>query len=165
MTPESNDSAKGSTSAGKPFPRFCDICRKNSVWPVTTAYRTEVQYEGRRYNVDPPHLIVPRCEQCGSLYFDNAAEEQVNNALRDQLHLLMPEQIRANRMALGLTGDDLSNRLGVTPEELNDWEDGLVFQSRAVDNLLRAFFALPTVRAELRGAEQNPSFGTVVGAA
>ena len=164
MTPESDNSTKDRTSLGKPFPRFCDLCRKNSVWPVTTAYRTEVQYEGRRYNVDTPHLIVPRCEQCGSFYFDNVAEEQVNTALCDQLHLLMPEQIRANRIALGLAGDELANRLGVSPEELNEWEEGLVFQPRAIDNLLRAFFALPTVRAELRESEQNPSFGTVVGA-
>jgi hypothetical protein len=31
-----------------------------------------------------------------------------------------------------------------------------------MDNRLRAYFALPELRAALRGAEQDPAFGTTV---
>jgi DNA-binding transcriptional regulator YiaG len=158
MTPES-------VRPGKAFPRYCDRCRKKAVWPATISYRNRVLYEGQIYEVDTPQLEVPRCRECGELYFDNHAEEQVSRAAREQLHLLQPEQIRVNRQALQLGMEDLAARLGVSAENLNDWEEGLLLQPRAVDNLLRAYFALPDVRAALRGWDQNPAFGAVVGAA
>jgi hypothetical protein len=37
-----------------------------------------------------------------------------------------------------------------------------VARPRAMDNLLRAYFALPQLRAALRGKEQDPASGTEV---
>jgi hypothetical protein len=34
--------------------------------------------------------------------------------------------------------------------------------STPLDNLLRAYFALPELRAALRGTEQDPAFGTAI---
>ncbi|HKI33432.1 MAG TPA: hypothetical protein VKA46_16375 [Gemmataceae bacterium] len=148
----------------KAFPRYCDRCRKKTVWPATISYRSRVRYEGRLHDVDTPQLVVPRCRECGELYFDNHAEEQVSRAAREQLRLLQPEQIRGNRLALRLSVPVLAARLGVSADDLNDWEEGLLLQPRAVDILLRAYFALPDVRAALGGLDQNPAFESVVSA-
>lgn len=147
---------------GKPFPRYCDVCRKKSVHPATMAYRSQIRHDGVLHAVETPALVVPQCQECGALYFDNDANEQVSRALRSQLNLLMPEQIRANRLALGLSVPALASRLGVAADSLANWEEGLQFQSRAHDNLLRAFFAVPEVRSGLCAEGANPAFGAVV---
>jgi len=123
-----------------------------------------MRHDGTLYSVDLAALTVPRCQECGELYFDNDAEEQISRAFRQQLQLLMPEQIRANRITLSLEIAELATRLGLNTELLTNWEEGLQFQSRAHDNLMRAFFALPDVRSALRVDGINPTFGSVVGA-
>lgn len=162
MMPESLPASEVGQVPGKPFPWRCLKCRKKAVWPVTIAYTTKIKVEGQVHSVQTPNLVVPRCQECGELHFDNHAAEQTSKAVRAQLHLLLPEQIRANRLALGLNLEELASRLGVAAEPLADWEQGLVHQPRAVDNLLRAFFALADVRSALSGSGRDPEFGTVV---
>src|SRR5438046_2740802 len=99
MMPEAIPTSEGKLAAGKPFPWRCLRCRKQAVWPVTIAYRSQIRLEGQRYAVDTPSLVVPRCQECAELHFDNNAEEQISRAARTQLHLLQPEQILANRLA------------------------------------------------------------------
>jgi DNA-binding transcriptional regulator YiaG len=149
--------------AARPFPWRCLRCRKNAVWPASLAYSSQIQLEGQVHTVDTPNLEVPRCRECGELHFDNSAEEQISRAARAQLNLLQPEQIQTNRIALGLSVTEFAARLGVPEDLLRDWERGFMFQPRAADNLMRAFFALPEVRAALSGVGQSPSFGALVG--
>ncbi len=40
--------------------------------------------------------------------------------------------------------------------------EGALIQPRAMDNLLRVYFAVPEARAVLRGPEQDPELGTTV---
>ena len=47
----------------------------------------------------------------------------------------------------------------VAPETISRWVNGALIQSRAMDNLLRLFFALPEVRDALRGGSQDPQLG------
>src|SRR2546426_702668 len=94
--------------AGKSFPRYCDACRKKTVWPANQAYCSQIRYDGVLYAVETPELVVPRCQICGTLYFDNHAEAQVSRAFRVQLQLLLPEQIQSNRLALSLDRPELA---------------------------------------------------------
>ncbi len=164
MTLETIPKTTDQQSARKSFPRYCDVCRQKTVWPVSLPYCSQIRHDGVLYSVETPELVVPRCQVCGTLYFDNHAEEQVSRAFHAQIHLLLPEQIQANRQALGLSVSQLATRLGVAADLLANWEEGLQFQSRSHDNLLRAFFALPDVRAALGIEGTNPAFGCVVGA-
>jgi DNA-binding transcriptional regulator YiaG len=140
---------------------MCARCRTKTVWPVTIPYATSIRYEGALVKVQVPQLIVPRCESCGELYFDNYADEQIHDAFRAQEHLLTPKQIQSNRTALGLSRGELAAGLGTTEELVTRWEDGLEIQSRISDNLLRVFFAMPPVRAALADAKQHGEFGAV----
>jgi putative zinc finger/helix-turn-helix YgiT family protein len=117
-------------------------------------------HDGRLYAVEVPQLTVPHCGHCGELVFNEDAEAQVRRVLRTQLHLLTPEEIHAARTALKLTPKDLAYRLGVSEAAISRWETETQIQSRAMDNLLRVFFALPEVRSVLLGANQDPHLGS-----
>ena len=69
-----------------------------------------------------------------------------------------PVLSREQRKALSLTQEQLAVRLGVAQETLSRWETGAQIQQRSLDNLLRLFFLLPTVRntlTSLTGAGQE----------
>jgi putative zinc finger/helix-turn-helix YgiT family protein len=118
-------------------------------------------HDGRTYVVEVPALLVPRCGHCGELVFNYPAEEQVRRALRARLGVLTPEQIRAGRALLGLSQKDIADRLGVAEATISRWETGAQIPSRAMDNLLRVYFAVPQVRDVLLGAQQDPHLGVV----
>jgi putative zinc finger/helix-turn-helix YgiT family protein len=114
-------------------------------------------HDGRLYAVEVPDLTVPRCGNCGEFVFNDSAEAQVRRALRRQLRLLTPEEIRASRSVLGLSQKQLADRLGVAEATISRWETETQIQSRAMDNLLRVFFTLPEVRGVLLGAAAAPN--------
>jgi hypothetical protein len=50
-------------------------------------------------------------------------------------------------------------RLGIAEATLSRWMTGSIIQSRAMDNLLRVYFAFPDVRRALSGVEQDAQLG------
>ncbi|HBI44636.1 MAG TPA: hypothetical protein DDY78_17565 [Planctomycetales bacterium] len=145
----------------RPFPWLCANCLKDEVYPVTMPYAVETKHDGRLYHIEVPELRIPKCKACGELIFSNSVDDQIMEALRSHVRILTPEQIKAGRKALGLKSKDLAKRLGVAAATVSRWEKGMMIQSRAMDNLLRVYFAVPEARAVLRGAEQDPNLGVV----
>jgi putative zinc finger/helix-turn-helix YgiT family protein len=125
-------------------------------------YEIDVKHDGQLYHLEIPALKIPTCHACGELSFSNSVDDQIVQALRERVRLLTPEQIRTGRKALGLKAKELAERLGVAAATLSRWEKGRLIQSRAMDNFLRAYFAVPELRAVLRGTEQDPNLGTRV---
>jgi putative zinc finger/helix-turn-helix YgiT family protein len=123
-------------------------------------YAIDVKHDGQSYHLEIPKLTIPKCRACGELVFSNSVDDQIIEALRSHLRLLTPEQIRGGRETLGLKAKELAERLGVAAETISRWERGGLIQSRAMDNYLRVYFAVPEARAVLRGAEQGPDLGT-----
>jgi len=146
----------------RPFPWKCPVCLKHEVFPDRIPYTAEIKHDGVLHSVHLPSLEVPRCRSCGELLFDDRADDQINDALRLQLRLLTPTQIRTGREDLGLSPSELAQRMGIAEATISRWETGALIQSRAMDNLLRLYFALPEVRKVLRGADQDPALGAVV---
>jgi putative zinc finger/helix-turn-helix YgiT family protein len=145
----------------KPFPRLCPNCLKDEVYPETMPYSVEAKHDGRSYRIEVPELRIPKCKACGELIFTNSVDDQIIEALRSRVRILTPQQIKAGRKALGLKSKDLALRLGVAAATLSRWEKGAMIQSRAMDNLLRLYFAVPEARVVLRGVEQDPTLGVV----
>jgi len=136
-------------------------CLKEDVYPQTIPYTAEIKYEGRLHQINVPNLTIPQCRACGSLVFNDSADDQMLQAFRSQLKLLTPQQIKEGRKTLGLKSKELAERLGVAAATVSRWEKRMLIQSRAMDNLLRVYFAVPEARAVLRGAEQDPNLGVV----
>ena len=147
---------------GKPFPWLCTECGRKEVRLATVSHTSKIRHDGRIYIVELPALRVPRCESCGELVFDNDAGEQIYQALREQLGLLSPVEIRKNREELRLSQRQLAEQLGVAVETISRWENGLMIQTRAMDRFMRLFFSVPEARAALVGAAFLPSLGTLV---
>ena len=82
-----------------------------------------------------------------------------SDALRERWRLLVPDQIKEGIKAVDLNQQEVAKRLGVAPETISRWVNGVLIQSRAMDNLLRVYFAFPQVQVALRGANQDPDLG------
>ena len=135
----------------KPFPWLCGNCLKDEVHQVTTRYSANIKHDGRVHHVTIPKMTVPKCRACGEIVFSNGTENQIRQALRVHLVLLTPQQMKEGRKALGLKKISLAKRLGVAAETISRWESGALIQSRAMDNLLRVYFAVPEARAVVLG--------------
>jgi putative zinc finger/helix-turn-helix YgiT family protein len=145
----------------KPFPRHCPECGRAKVRPTTIPYDAEVKHDGRLYTFHIPTLRVNKCAACGEILFTNFTDDQISQALRDHLSLLSPEQIREGLRELGLKQKELGDRIGVAPETISRWIGGTHIQSRAMDNLMRLFFAFDNVRSALSSTVPDQNLGII----
>jgi len=123
-------------------------------------YTAKVKQDGVVHELYLPAVEIPRCQTCGETYSTTAVDEQISDALRSRLRLLTPAQIRQGIEKLSLKQQELAERLGVAAETISRWVNGALIQSRAMDNFLRVYFAVPEVRAVLQGTGQDPNLGT-----
>ncbi|MBC8869104.1 MAG: helix-turn-helix domain-containing protein [Planctomycetes bacterium] len=130
----------------KPHPRVCTECGETTVTPAEIAYDAEVKHDGRLHRFHISRLTIDRCQRCGEEFFTNRTDEQITTALREFLGLLRPQDIRRRLGELGLTQQTFAERLGVAPETVSQWLNGLSIQTRALDNLMRVFFGFASVR-------------------
>lgn len=146
----------------KPFPWQCPKCLRRTVVADKIDCSIEVRYEGRLHTIVLKGLAAAVCSSCDERVFTSDADEAISAATREQLHLLTTDQMQRAIQNLGLKQKDLAARLGVAEETISRWLNGSMLQTRAMDNLLRAYFALPQLRAALTGTDQDPNFGTVL---
>jgi putative zinc finger/helix-turn-helix YgiT family protein len=156
-------SKRPKVAKARPFPWLCTDCFTPTVVPTVIDYTAKVKQDGVVHELHLPGIEVPCCQTCGQLSVTTEVDEQVSDALRSRLHLLTPAQIRKGIENLGLKQQELAERLGVAAETISRWVNGALIQSRAMDNLLRLYFAVPEVREVLQGANQDPNLGVVAG--
>jgi putative zinc finger/helix-turn-helix YgiT family protein len=155
MHPEQPKKSKRPVGAERPFPWRCRHCGKDQVFPTTTPYDAEVRHDGRVHTFQIPNLELPVCRACGEKVFTEQVDAQVTAGLRAHLHLLAPEEMRAALARVNLTQKEAAERLGIAEATLSRWLNETQIQSRALDNLLRVFFAFPEVRAALNGQREQ----------
>src|SRR5437762_2838940 len=107
------------------FSKKCGNCGQRAVaLKRLDAYETEIDHDGRRYLIRIPDFVVPQCANCGTVVLDDDALQQIDAAFRRQVGLLTPEEIRSNRVALGLTQQALADAIRVSVSTLSRWETG-----------------------------------------
>lgn len=130
----------------------CPICGHEA---MEVRERREIQVGARRVMVDDTRLRCPHCEE--EFYRPGALEDLQRQAaarVRAEEGLLTPDEIRAIRQGLGLTQAAFEKLLGVGPKTVVRWERGTVFQSRAIDSLLRVVGQIPEASALLARRNQ-----------
>ena len=143
----------------RPFPWKCGHCRQRAVTQAVVSYATNVEHDGRVYCVEVPNLTVTRCEKCGEMVLDDAANQRISSLFRQQAGLLEPLEIRTNRERLALTQKQLALALGIAEATLSRWETGSQVQQRALDRLLRLYFGSTEVRSILSQDDRLTSLG------
>jgi transcriptional regulator with XRE-family HTH domain len=126
---------------------------------ATVKYDAEVRHDGRLHVFTVPDLSLPVCEACGNKVFTEKVDDQINAALRLNLHLLTPDEMRTGLERINMTQKEAAERLGIAEATLSRWLNETQIQSRAMDNLLRVFLAFPQVRSALSGVGQDPRLG------
>ena len=142
----------------KPFPWKCGECGQRAVHPATLdTYSAELDHDGRTHLVTVRQFAVARCERCGAVVLDDAANCRLSEALRAAAGLLQPSEIRAGRAGLGLTQKELAFYLQIAEATLSRWETGAQIQQRSMDRLLRGFFVVPEFRRYLGVPDPGPT--------
>ena len=113
------------------------------MWPAPMHYRSERSFDGQRFVLEIQNLQVPTCGHCGEVSFTLAELEHMDRVFCYQLGLLQPHHIRGNRARADLSQKELADRLGVSEEKVDRWENQLELQTRAMDDAMRAIFGLP----------------------
>jgi putative zinc finger/helix-turn-helix YgiT family protein len=139
------------------FSKKCGKCRQKAVVLATVPYTTQIDHDCRKYIVTIPDLVVPRCGNCGTIVLDEEANRRISAAFREVAGLLSPEEIRTNRVALGLTQQAFADLLGVAVSTLSRWETGGQIQQRSLDRFLRSVFSVPSERAFLEQLASEPA--------
>ena len=153
------EKTKQAPRVDRPFPWRCRHCGKQEVVMATTEYEAEVRHDGRLHAFTVPNLKLPVCQACGERLFTDEADDQIDAALLAHLNLLTPDQIRDCIKRVGMSQREAAKRLGIAEATLSRWLNEVQIQSRAMDNLLRAFFAFPQLRAALCGETQDRQLG------
>ena len=137
----------------------CHVCGQRSLRRLARLYEYAVSHDGRPpVTIRIPDLEVVACtnsdcrpENPGdNELHDDAATWRITDETYRQLGLLTPEEIRSGRVRLGLKQQELQELLGLGGNSLSRWENGRVYQSRAMDTLLRIVFGVAETLAFLR---------------
>ena len=142
----------------KPFPWSCVNCGTKTVQPVTEEYVAQVAHDGKTYSVCVPAAVIPTCSRCARKVLTESVNGKIDAALREQLKLLTPDQIRTNIEALSLTQKEVACHLGIAQETLSRWVTGAMIQTKSNDRFLRIFFGIPIVRQRLK-EPMDPNLG------
>lgn len=107
---------------------------------------TEIfEYKGK--SIEIPNYVTHECAACGEAIVDNASLKESGKKLKDFQRevdgLLTGPQIKAVRVKLGLTQEELAEIVGGGLKSLARYESGQVSQSKGMDNLLRILDAYP----------------------
>jgi len=143
----------------------CHVCGQRSLRRVKRPYEYAVSHDGRApVKIRIPDLDVVACTNPSchpehpndTVLVDGDASRRITEETYRQLGLLTPTEIRANRERLGLTQQQLQDLLGLGGNSLSRWENGRVYQSRALDRFLRVVFQSPEARKLLGWLEATP---------
>lgn len=108
-------------------------------------------------------VTIAECPECGET--ETAIPEMAGlnrklaQLLVEQDTRLTPDEIKFLRKYLGLSGEDLARRMGVSPETVSRWENGHRNMSESNERLLRLIAAHESPVEDYRSALPGHEFG------
>lgn len=137
--------------------RACIACGERQVRCANVEFSFDFPHDGKTHHISAMEVPAFRCEACGETTYGPEAQPVMRAAVRRQLGLLSPEEVRANRKALLLRQPELAELLGCSTAWLSRLEKDRLVHSRAYDRMLRVFFELPQVRDALTAIASGSS--------
>lgn len=127
----------------------CPMCDGGVMRDAVLRHTAVMRNDGKQHEVVIENLTVRRCEKCAEILFDNRADDQMQDALRRHLGVLMPAEIASRLERWGLRHREVCADTGIAVETLSRWLQGHVIQSKSSDMLLRAYLSNPTAFRKL----------------
>jgi len=123
--------------------QICPVCGAGELKKKVSAQHFE--YKGESITIS--NYVTYMCNECGESIIDNVSVKEsgkkLKNFQREVDGLLTGQQIKAIRIKLGLTQEQLADIVGGGLKSLARYESGQVCQSKGMDNLLRILDAYP----------------------
>jgi len=120
----------------------CPVCGEGVL--KSNRIREEFEYKGHRIGLD---VTVYSCSICGEEFYDDEEMKSYQKTIKDFQRsvdgLLTSDDIKQVREKFGLSQRKLARILGVAERSIAKYELGIVAQSKAMDNLLRALKEFP----------------------
>jgi HTH-type transcriptional regulator / antitoxin MqsA len=146
-------------------PMACPVCGGTNITIVRESLTENVRGGGTVSFLDESS----KCDRCGEEFYtveqSLASSRAYAAAVRAANRLVSPEQIRAARLALGMTQPEFEAALGVGKKTVIRWERGTVAPSMAANGLLWIAVNFPAIfkeyartrtgQVEAEGMEQN----------
>jgi HTH-type transcriptional regulator/antitoxin MqsA len=140
----------------------CPVCGAGKLKKQNGAETFE--YKGKRITI--PNYVTYECAGCGEAIVDNASLKESGKKLKDFQRevdgLLTGAQIKAIRVKLGLTQEQLADIVGGGLKSLARYESGQVCQSKGMDNLLRILDAYPFTVKVIQKEDKKGVYSTKV---
>jgi putative zinc finger/helix-turn-helix YgiT family protein len=116
--------------------RQCPVCGRGVLRKRFISETLQYAEEGDAVMVKTQDVPIEDCDVCGESFGPEAARIR-HEAIGHALGLLQPQEIRILREGMGQSLDQFGNLIGVKSECLSQWENGIVWQDRTADLLMR----------------------------
>jgi HTH-type transcriptional regulator/antitoxin MqsA len=117
--------------------RRCPVCGRRTLERRLISENFEYGGAGDVVVVSTVDVPIEDCSTCGESFSGPDAARIRHQAIGRALGLLQPQEIRTIRERIGQSLDQFGKLLGVTSERLSQWENGMVWQDRTADRLMR----------------------------
>jgi HTH-type transcriptional regulator / antitoxin MqsA len=126
--------------------RRCPVCGRGTLERRLISENFEYRDAGDVGVVSTVDVPIEDCTICGESFSGPDAARIRHQAIGRALGLLQPQEIRTIRERIGQSLDQFGKLLGVTSERLSQWENGMVWQDRTADRLMRLLVKLDNVQ-------------------
>jgi putative zinc finger/helix-turn-helix YgiT family protein len=117
--------------------RRCPACGRGLLKPRLISEVFEYEENADVVQVRTQNVPIEDCDVCGESFSGPDAARIRHEAIGHALGLLPPQEVRAIRERLGQTIDQFARLIGVKIDRLSQWENGMVWQDRTADRLMR----------------------------
>ena len=121
----------------------CPACGHDAVRSARARVSIRFITPAGRSGVASAVVTTLTCERCGCASESPESAAIRDDAIRRELGLLTPGELRAARERLGWSRRELAEKTGLGSASLFRWEMGRTFQNRSSDLLLRAVLGIP----------------------
>ncbi len=109
-----------------------------------------ITYKGKSATFEMPGWYCDCGEGVVTAKDMDVSDRQLNLLKAQAENLVLPQDVRRIRKALGLNQQEAGQMLGGGPSAFNKYEKGEVLPSKAISNLLRVLEAVPSALNYLR---------------
>jgi putative zinc finger/helix-turn-helix YgiT family protein len=130
----------------------CPVCYEAELVDRSGDYRIKVKDGKSVKEITVKSIHWRECQKCGEVFFDDVTAQVIEAERYKALGLLTPVELRTIRQELGLTQSGMAEFLKVGSKSYCRWENGLLMQSKSMDNLIR--YAYDERRDEKRRSQR-----------